>query len=76
MRYLKREEFDACRPLWEEAFPEDSPEFVSWYFDKKIDKSRVLVQEDEQGRICSMAFCNPYQLQGGRCRPNWIILWG
>ena len=65
MRYLKREEFDACRPLWEEAFPEDSPEFVSWYFDKKIDKSRVLVQEDEQGRICSMAFCNPYQLQVG-----------
>ncbi len=65
MRYLKREEFDACRALWEEAFPEDSPEFVSWYFNKKVEKSRVLAEEDDRGQICSMAFGNPYRVRVG-----------
>lgn len=47
IRYLEKSEFGACRPLWQEAFPEDSREFADYYFDKKILQSSVL---DEGGR--------------------------
>ena len=42
IRYLEKSEFGACRPLWQEAFPEDSREFADYYFDKKLCQSAVL----------------------------------
>ena len=44
IRYLEKSEFGACRPLWQEAFPEDSRAFADYYFDKKILQSSVLVK--------------------------------
>lgn len=56
----------ACRPLWQEAFPEDSREFADYYFDKKILQSSVLVKEDGTGRIVTMAHMNPYRINVGK----------
>ena len=66
IRYLEKSEFGACRPLWQEAFPEDSREFADYYFDKKILQSSVLVKEDGTGRIVTMAHMNPYRINMGK----------
>ena len=66
IRYLEKSEFGACRPLWQEAFPEDSREFADYYFDKKILQSSVLVKEDGTGRIVTMAHMNPYRINVGK----------
>ena len=66
IRYLEKREFGACRPLWEEAFPEDSREFADYYFDKKVLQSDVLVKEDDTGRIVTMAHMNPYRVNVGK----------
>lgn len=66
IRYLKNEEFFFCRPLWQEAFPEDSREFLEYYFNKKIKNSRILVKEDEKGRVITMAHLNPYRVNVGK----------
>ena len=62
----KSGEFGACRPLWQEAFPEDSREFADYYFDKKLCQSAVLVKEDDTGRIVTMAHMNPYRVNVGK----------
>ncbi len=75
MRYLKPEEFGKCRGLWREAFPEDSLPFVSYYFEKKLPKSRVAVKEDAAGEILSMVHLNPYELRIGeeRRRLDYLV---
>ena len=70
IRYLEKSEFGACRPLWQEAFPEDSREFADYYFDKKILQSSVLVKEDGTGRIVTMAHMG--SMWERRCG-SWII---
>lgn len=62
VRYLKTREKDACRSLWEEAFPEDSREFGDYYFAEKMKDNRVLVLEEE-GRTVSMLHQNPYRIR-------------
>ena len=34
IRYLNKDEYGKCIPLWKEAFPEDSEEFLDYYFGK------------------------------------------
>lgn len=63
IRYLEKKEYSACIPLWQEAFPEDSSQFRDYYFNKKLPGSRVLVKEDCQGRILTMAHLNPYNIK-------------
>lgn len=65
IRYLDKEELGRCRALWREAFPDDSEEFTSYYFDRKINKSRVLVKEDDGGGILTMIHLNPYEVKAG-----------
>lgn len=66
IRYLKKEEFDRCIPLWREAFPEDSQAFIDYYFGKKVSRSHILVKEHENdggsGRLLCMAHLNPYEV--------------
>lgn len=66
IRYLKKEEFDRCIPLWREAFPEDSQAFIDYYFGSKVSRSRILVKEHEDdggsGRVLCMAHLNPYEV--------------
>lgn len=71
IRYLEKNEFGACRPLWQEAFPEDSREFADYYFGEKLKYSSVLVKEDDSGRIITMAHMNPYRVNVGR--KMWIL---
>ena len=46
IRYLEPEEKQLCRPLWEEAFPEDTREFLDNYFERKMKENRVLAALD------------------------------
>ena len=67
IRYLDKDEYGKCIPLWKEAFPEDSEEFLDYYFGKKISDSQVIVKEDEGGKLLTMAHLNPYKVRvGGR----------
>ena len=64
IRYLDKDEYGKCIPLWKEAFPEDSEEFLDYYFGKKISDSQVIVKEDEGGKLLTMAHLNPYKVKG------------
>ena len=63
IRYLEKEEFERYLPLWREAFPEDSEPFLTYYYRKSRENSRILVKEDEQGNILTMAHLNFYRLR-------------
>lgn len=62
IRYLAEGEKENCRWLWQEAFPEDSEGFLEYYYRWKTADNRILVKENEKGRILSMAHLNPYQV--------------
>lgn len=77
IRYLDDREKQACRELWEEAFPEDSKEFDDYYFRDKLRDNRILalVGEDEPRKeekkpggtgedlgVDAMIHLNPYSL--------------
>lgn len=62
VRYLKQEEKILSRPLWEEAFTEDSAPFMDFYYGDKVLENRILVRE-EDGQIDAMAQLNPYRMQ-------------
>ncbi len=59
--YLKQEEKFWCRRLWEEAFPEDSKEFVDYYFKEKLKDNRILALREGE-RVYGMIHLNPYLL--------------
>lgn len=61
IRYLEAAEKERTRPLWNEAFPEDSEPFCDYYYKEKMKDNRVLVCE-ENGRIVSMLHRNPYRI--------------
>ena len=69
MRYLKRQEKTRTLPLWREAFPEDSEEFLEYYYTEKTADNRILAEEEE-GRIVSMLHRNPYPVWAGSRRWN------
>lgn len=71
IRYLNRDEYGKCIPLWKEAFPEDSEAFLDYYFGKKILDSQVIVKEDEGGKMLTMAHLNPYKV---RVRDRMYVL--
>ena len=60
VRYLEKSEYGKCRPLWEEAFPEDSKSFADYYFSEKLPGSKVLAIEG--GKLLTMAHLNPYTI--------------
>lgn len=74
IRYLKQDEKDRSRALWEEAFPEDSMGFCDYYFTEKVRDNKILVSE-EDGRIRSMVHLNPYQVKvrDRSCRLDYIV---
>ena len=75
IRYLEREEYGKCRPLWQEAFPDESKAFTDYYFREKICSSRIIVKEDGGGRILTMAHLNPYEVtvRGHLWRLSYIV---
>lgn len=61
IRYLKQQEKKNTRAMYEEIFPEDSKEFVDYYYEWKVKENRILVMEDA-GLLQVMMHLNPYTL--------------
>lgn len=62
IRYLKQEERQNTRLLYESVFSEDSAEFVNYYYSRKVQDNEIIVMEDEKGYEVMMHL-NPYQLK-------------
>ena len=61
IRYLKQQEKQKTRAMYEEIFPEDSKEFVDYYYKWKAGENRILIME-ESGMLQVMMHLNPYTL--------------
>lgn len=65
VKYLSEKEKLWSRDLWNEAFWEDSQDFVNYYYQEKVKDNRILAEcEDE--RILAMVQMNPYQVRAGQ----------
>lgn len=67
IRYLEQREKCRSRNLYETAFPEDSKEFVDYYYKWKTRENNILVMENERGEIQVMMHLNPYQIHINDC---------
>lgn len=63
-RKLNKEEHFRTRELWEAVFPEDTPDFLDYYYSVKTTDNEIYVIEDEK-QIVSMLHLNPYQMRIG-----------
>lgn len=74
IRYLKQQEKQNTRKLYEAIFSEDSKEFVDYYYQWKIKDNDILVMEDEKGYEVMMHF-NPYTLwvNGAAVKVPYIV---
>lgn len=64
VRKLSRGEHVRTRKLWETVFPEDTPEFLDYYYTEKTKDNEIYVIEDA-GKIVSMIHLNPYHMRVG-----------
>lgn len=64
LRRLKPEEHGHTRALYEEAFFQDTKEFVDYYYRRKASRNEIYAALDEQG-IYGMAHLNPVSV-------NWL----
>lgn len=62
--YLPDREKRETIPLWKSCFPEDSQEFLEYYYTEKTKENRIAVIR-KQGEILSMLHRNPYALHIG-----------
>ena len=62
MKWLKGEQVQRTRALWEEIFGEDGPEFINYYYSQKANQNNTIIIEDEnKNEICSMLHLTEYQ---------------
>ncbi len=61
IRYLNPEEKEKSRQLYETSFPEDSEEFVDYYYKEKCADNEILVMEDYD-KVVSMIHLNPFKV--------------
>ena len=59
IKYLKKEEKVLTKPLYKEAFFEDSDNFVEYYYNEKTKENRILADIEGES-IKSMIMLNPY----------------
>jgi len=59
IKYLKKEEKVLTKPLYKEAFFEDSDNFVEYYYNEKTKDNRILADIEGES-IKSMIMLNPY----------------
>lgn len=50
------------RKLWERVFPEDSPQFLDYYYEKKLPDTRVLARRNGAGDCIAMLHLNAFRL--------------
>ncbi len=61
IRKLTQEEKVLTKPLYEEAFPEDTPPLVEYYYSRKMADNEVWAAMDS-GRAVGMLCLNPYRV--------------
>ncbi len=72
--YLSLDERQGSRALYEEAFPEDTKNFVDYYYQYKTRDNEILgLRED--GRLVSMLHLNPYTMivNGYEVESDYIV---
>ncbi|MEI3340646.1 MAG: GNAT family N-acetyltransferase [Eubacterium sp.] len=74
IRYLQNEEKQKSRELYECCFPEDSRQFVDYYYKEKCWDNAIWVAE-EQGRIVSMIHENPFRFPCADIRFRYTMWW-
>lgn len=74
IRYLKQEEKNRARAMYEAAFPEDSRAFRDYYFAKKTKDNQILVMEEEE-QLQVMIHLNPYifSVCGEAVKVNYVV---
>ena len=74
LRKLEKEEHGKTRRLYEEVFPEDTKEFLNYYYSVKTENNEMYVIEDGE-KLVSMIHLNPYQLCIGETihSANYIV---
>ncbi len=72
--YLDRADAGLTRPLWEQCFPEDGPDFLDYYYAKKVTDNQILAGMKD-GQIVSMLHRNPYTVQvlGRKMTLDYIV---
>lgn len=76
IRKLSREENRKARGLYEEVFPEDSRQFVDYYFQVKAAENEIYVAEErETGEILATLHLNPYAMCfcGNKVDTSYIV---
>lgn len=74
VRKLQKAEHIRTRKLWEEIFPEDTSEFLDYYYSVKTKENEIYVVENE-GHICAMLHLNPYMMEvAGECFTTHYIV--
>lgn len=74
IRYLKQEEKEQSRALYEEIFVEDEKTFVDAYYKVKTCDNRILTAW-ENGEMVSMLHRNPYtfRFRGKQVRADYLV---
>ena len=74
IRKLEQNEHGKTRELWEQVFPEDTKEFLDYYYFVKARDNQIYVIEEE-GEIRSMLQLNPYEIRiENRVFPSFYII--
>ena len=61
IKYLNQKEKALTKPLYQEAFFEDSESFVNYYYEEKLKDNRILADIEGES-IRSMMMLNPYKI--------------
>ena len=61
IKYLNQKEKIFTKPLYKEAFFEDSDSFVNYYYDEKLKDNRILADIEGES-VRSMIMLNPYKI--------------
>ncbi len=61
IEYLSQSKKVESRKLYEEVFPEDTKEFLDYYYNHKVENHKVLVKNLEND-VVGMLHCNPHLL--------------
>lgn len=74
IRYLKQEEKQNTRQMYEAIFPEDSKSFIDYYYQWKTRDNQILVMEDNADYEVMMHF-NPYMvsINGKKAKIPYIV---
>lgn len=75
IRYLEQNEKQRTRAMYESNFPEDSEEFIDYYYKWRMKDNQILVMEETGAGFQVMLHLNPYEFQmcGEAVKQNYIV---